>query len=60
MLDEGLPVKAIILASQISGYIWNTVVNEISELIKEIIAIGNVDSERISLTGLSMGGYGTW
>lgn len=37
---------------------WDS--NEIYELIKSIASTYNVDKSRIYLTGLSMGGWGTW
>lgn len=37
---------------------WDT--NEIYELIQSIATTYNVDTSRIYLTGLSMGGWGTW
>ncbi len=62
MLDAGLPARAIVLAPQItdSRYVWNNYVDELHELIEQIVDEHNIDRSRISLTGLSMGGYGTW
>ncbi len=61
-LDAGLPVRAIILAPQITDprYVWNNYVDELHELIETVVNEHNVDRSKISLTGLSMGGYGTW
>jgi predicted peptidase len=34
--------------------------DELNDLLQEIIRMHRVDRQRIYLTGLSMGGYGTW
>jgi predicted peptidase len=39
---------------------WPNEVEMLKNLVDEIAASYNVDEERIYLTGLSMGGYGTW
>ena len=39
---------------------WNEKVEVLINLLDEIEARYNVDTERVYLTGLSMGGYGTW
>lgn len=61
-LDNGLPVRAIILAPQVPDerHVWNTLMDEAMELIEKIAVEYNADKNRISLTGISMGGYGTW
>lgn len=62
MLDKGLTVRAVILAPQVPDekHIWNTLCDEAAELIDLIAKENLIDLDRISLTGLSMGGYGTW
>ena len=62
MLKEGLPVRAVILAPQLPDdrYVWNTVPHELMTLIRQTAKHYHVDPDRISITGLSMGGYGTW
>ncbi|OHB79756.1 MAG: phospholipase [Planctomycetes bacterium RBG_16_55_9] len=42
------------------GVWWNDQLNVLINLLDEIVARYDVDTERIYLTGLSMGGYGTW
>ena len=42
------------------GIIWNNLVLLLKDFIEFIIKEHNIDRRRISLTGLSMGGYGTW
>lgn len=39
---------------------WAARVESIVKFIEQLIAEYNVDEERVYLTGLSMGGYGTW
>lgn len=39
---------------------WTNKVEVLINLLDDIVAKYNVDTERIYLTGLSMGGYGTW
>ncbi len=39
---------------------WTDKVEVLIHLLDDIVARYNVDTERIYLTGLSMGGYGTW
>ncbi len=40
--------------------VWNHLAFELMELIEHIVSEYNADRSRISLTGLSMGGFGTW
>ena len=53
----------IVVSPQCPGNTWwtdPTQLNALIELLDEVIAKCSVDTERIYLTGLSMGGYGTW
>ncbi len=62
-LEEGLPVRAIILAPQLFSrdIIWVTVIHELMELIRLIRdAEESVDPRNVCLNGVSMGGYATW
>ena len=62
MLDDGLPVRAIILAPQVPDerHVWNTLTDETMELIRYVRDDMNADIDKVSVTGISMGGYGTW
>ncbi len=42
------------------GSNWNQLAAEVMQLIEYICGEYNIDRDRVSLTGLSMGGYGTW
>lgn len=61
-LDAGLPARAVVLAPQVPNteLIWNTVIHELMELIRKVREAYPVDYDRVSVTGMSMGGYGTW
>lgn len=57
----GMELDAIVLSPQCPcDFIWNHLSFELMELIEHIVVEYNVDRNRITLTGLSMGGYGTW
>ncbi|MBR6524552.1 MAG: dienelactone hydrolase family protein [Clostridia bacterium] len=59
----GLPVRAVILSPQVpekGGWNWWLLHEETFELIKKVARKYHVDKDRISMTGLSMGGFGTW
>ena len=60
-LNEGKEYPAIILAPQCpQGVVWSNLIFSIKELIDNIIESYNVDTDRVSITGISMGGFGTW
>ena len=60
-LSEGKEYPAIILVPQCpEGIVWNNLIFALKELIDTIIEEYNIDTERISITGISMGGFGTW
>ena len=39
---------------------WDRILDQLDCLLEEIVREYDVDVERIYVTGLSMGGYGTW
>ena len=56
-----MEVDAIVLAPQCQGgLVWNQQVFTLKDFIVEMIAKYNADPDRVSLTGISMGGFGTW
>ena len=61
-IREGIKsVDAITLCPQCpTEYIWNDIVIFLKDFIDSIIAEYQIDRTRVSLTGISMGGYGTW
>jgi predicted peptidase len=60
-LEEGREIPFIVVSPQCSEYsFWNFEQESLIALIDEIIENYSVDEDRIYLTGLSMGGFGTW
>lgn len=54
-------MRVITLSPQCQeGRIWNTQIYSLKQLIDDVAREYNADPDRISITGLSMGGYGTW
>ena len=61
LVERGKGLPFIIVSPQCpSGHWWPTKVETVMALIDDIVEKYNVDESRIYLTGLSMGGYGTW
>ncbi|MCK9525691.1 MAG: dienelactone hydrolase family protein [Limnochordia bacterium] len=60
-VQEGREFPFIILAPQCPvDWTWDRSLDALDYLLEEIIAAYPIDTERVYLTGLSMGGYGTW
>jgi predicted peptidase len=60
-VERGMDVPAIVIAPQCpQDLIWNRLTAEVKELIDFAIAEYGADPDRVSITGISMGGYGTW
>ena len=60
-LVAGAELPAVVIAPQCpKDFIWNQLTFELKELIDFIIEEYNVNPDAVSITGLSMGGYGTW
>ena len=61
LLKAGKEVSALVLCPQCpAGYVWNNLVFELKSLIDSIVSEYGIQKDRISITGSSMGGYGTW
>lgn len=61
LIEAGQDFPAIVVSPQCAqGQWWTTQMLELSALIDDIEANYKVDKRRVYLTGLSMGGYGTW
>jgi pimeloyl-ACP methyl ester carboxylesterase len=59
LIEAGKKFPFIVVSPQLSlGEWWSP--DMVAWLIRDLIASLRVDSERVYLTGLSMGGYGTW
>lgn len=60
-VEEGREFPFILVAPQCPvDCTWDRSLDELDSLLEEILAKYPVDKERIYLTGLSMGGFGTW
>jgi predicted peptidase len=61
LIDQGKSLPAIVVSPQCAaGRWWHSQLLEVTALVDEIVAKHKVDQDRIYLTGLSMGGFGTW
>ncbi len=61
LISEGREFPAIILSPQCPGdFVWNNVVRELKEMIDKVVEQFEVKPDRISITGSSMGGFGTF
>lgn len=59
--ENMMELNAIVLAPQCQGgLVWNQQVFALKDFIVEMIEKYNADPDRVSLTGMSMGGFGTW
>jgi predicted peptidase len=59
MIDKGIDFPFLVLSPQAPQHQgWN--VNLLVGMLDDVMARYNVDRKRVYLTGLSMGGYGTW
>ena len=60
-IEGGMELDAVVIAPQCpEGLVWNLLTFELRELIDFIIGKYNIDEDRVTITGLSMGGFGTW
>lgn len=61
LIAAGQKIPAIVVSPQCpAGEWWNDHLDGLSALLDQILDQYNVDESRIYLTGLSMGGYGSW
>ncbi|MEZ0389455.1 MAG: PHB depolymerase family esterase [Verrucomicrobium sp.] len=59
LIAAGKKIPAIVVSPQVpAGSAWNS--HGVKALIDKIVATHPVDQDRIYLTGISMGGFGTW
>ena len=59
--SEGKKFPCILLCPQCPGrVVWNNIVFELKALIDKVAAEYNADMSRIAITGISMGGFGSW
>lgn len=56
-----MELDAILLCPQCpKDRVWNQLIFETADLLLNIIAEYNADDKKVSVTGMSMGGFGTW
>jgi predicted peptidase len=61
LVEAGKPLPALVVSPQCAaGRWWHSQLVELSALVDDVVARYKVDKDRIYLTGLSMGGFGTW
>lgn len=61
LIREGKEINAAVLAPQCPEWaVWDNVVRELKSLIDDAIVLLGIKRDRVSLTGSSMGGFGTW
>ncbi len=61
IIDRGDDLPAVVISPQCpAGTWWTDHLEALSMLLDEVIDTHNIDEERVYITGLSMGGYGTW
>ena len=59
--DGRISVPAIVLCPQCpKDRVWNQFVFDLHALLNDIIKKYSVNDKKVSITGLSMGGFGTW
>lgn len=60
--EEHAGVRAYTLSPQCPSwpFTWYDFKNEVMALIDEVIANNQIDPKKVSLCGISMGGFGTW
>ena len=59
LIEQGKDFPFIVVSPQCRQDVWWDT-DELNALLDEVIARYAVDEDRVYLTGLSMGGYGTW
>ncbi len=61
LLDEGKDIPAVIICPQCpSDIVWTNIIFAVKELIDATVEEFNIDKNLITITGISMGGFGTW
>ena len=61
LLAEGMDIPAVVICPQCpSGIVWTNIIFAVKELIDKTVEEFNIDKNLITITGISMGGFGTW
>lgn len=57
-IDKGMKLPFVVISPQARGFGWDP--NVLYGLTQEVFKDYRIDEDRVYLTGMSMGGYGTW
>lgn len=57
-IEQGYDFPAVVVSPQNSNYNWSP--TELAAFIDDVADLYRIDRDRIYITGMSMGGYGTW
>lgn len=61
LISEGLNIPAVVLCPQCpETRVWDNVVDRVKDMIDNVVENFGIQKDRISITGSSMGGFGTW
>ena len=61
VFDGEVSYEAVVVSPQCeAGKTWSSAPEKIVTFIRDMIGMYAVDADRISITGISMGGFGTW
>ena len=61
LINDGKEIPAVVLCPQCPReLVWNNIVDKVKNLIDLIVSEYKISLDRISITGSSMGGFGTW
>ena len=60
-LEQGMELPFVVACPQCpTGITWENVLFELDAVLEDVLTRYDIDRSRISLTGISMGGFGTW
>lgn len=61
LINEGKEIDAVVLAPQCpSDLVWDNIPQTVKKIIDKVADEFDIKKDRISITGSSMGGFGTW
>lgn len=61
LLAKGKEYPAVILCPQCPGcFVWDNVIEDVKAIIDTVVEEFGIEKDRITITGSSMGGFGTW
>lgn len=61
LIDEGMEIPAVVLAPQCPEWcVWDNIPDKVKSIIDIVKQEYGIGKDRVSITGSSMGGFGTW